>query len=360
MVRYPDRIQVRVPLDDPEDQASLRRAIARETGCSPESLPDVRLIRRAIDARGSRIWLNLELDLGPSVSKPSRGLQPIRGEPKTLIVGDGPAGLFCAYELALSGQSSLVIDRGKKVQPRRRDLKLLNQFGEVPADSNYCFGEGGAGTYSDGKLYTRSQKRGDPQAVLDILAYHGAPAQILTDARPHIGSNKLPKVITSMREALEDVGIQFRFETRVEGLKIRNGRCVGVRIAGGEVILAENIVIATGHSAVDVFHFLDRAGVALEAKPFAVGVRIEHPQPLIDRLQYKTHAGHPKLPAASYKLAAKIDHRSVYSFCMCPGGWIVPSSTSADGLVVNGMSLSRRDSPFANSGLVVNVTPADL
>jgi uncharacterized FAD-dependent dehydrogenase len=287
-------------------------------------------------------------------------LRDVSGEP-VIVVGAGPAGLFCAYELARAGIRTIVLDRGKQVQARRRDLKGLTQHGRVDTDSNYCFGEGGAGTYSDGKLYTRSHKRGDVRDVIEVLALHGAPEQILVDARPHIGSNKLPKVITAMREALERAGSTVRFGARVVELVTREGKAVGVRLADGEELLGRAVVIATGHSARDVHDVAQRAGVHLEAKPFAMGVRIEHPQPLIDRIQYGRAAGHVKLPAAPYRLAyTPADGRGAFSFCMCPGGWIVPAATEQDGVVVNGMSLSRRDSPYANSGLVVSIELADL
>jgi hypothetical protein len=278
-----------------------------------------------------------------------------------VIIGGGPAGLFCAYELARAGVQAVIVDRGKPVQARRRDLKGLTQHGRVDPDSNYCYGEGGAGTYSDGKLYTRSHKRGDVRDVIEVLAVHGAPHEILVDARPHIGSNKLPKVITALRERLEHVGSTIRFGARATELVVRDGRAIGVRLADGDEVIGRAVVAATGHSARDVHELLERAGVRLEAKPFAMGVRIEHPQPLIDQIQYGRAAGHPKLPASSYKLAfTPSDGRGAFSFCMCPGGWIVPAATEPDGVVVNGMSLSRRDSPYANSGLVVSIELADL
>jgi hypothetical protein len=269
--------------------------------------------------------------------------------------------MFCAYELARAGIRAVIVDRGKDVQARRRDLKGLTQHGHVDVDSNYCFGEGGAGTYSDGKLYTRSHKRGDVRDVIEILAVHGAPESILLDARPHIGSNKLPKVITALRDRLAAVGSEMRFHARATEIVVKGGRAIGVRLADGAEIVGRGVVIATGHSARDVHAMLAAAGVRLEAKPFAMGVRIEHPQPLIDQIQYGRAAGHPKLPAAPYRLAfTPADGRGAFSFCMCPGGWIVPAATEPDGVVVNGMSLSRRDSPYANSGLVVAVELADL
>jgi uncharacterized FAD-dependent dehydrogenase len=254
----------------------------------------------------------------------------------------------------------VVVDRGKTVQPRRHDLKALHQRGQVDSDSNYCFGEGGAGTYSDGKLYTRAHKRGSVRDVIELLALHGAPEAILVDARPHIGSNRLPKVVTALREKLESVGVKFEFGARVVGLLQRPGRVTGVRLSDGREIAARAVVLATGHSARDVFVMLAEAGVLLEAKAFALGVRVEHPQPLINRIQYGRFADHPKLPNASYRVAETVEGRGVFSFCMCPGGFVVPASTEPGELVVNGMSLSRRDSPYANSGLVIGVEPGDV
>jgi uncharacterized FAD-dependent dehydrogenase len=317
--------------------------------------------KRSIDARRGRVRFHLTVGLAGERA-PLGGAAPraTSGAP-VVIVGGGPAGLFCAYELARAGVPAVVLDRGKPVQARRRDLKLLNARGVVDADSNYCFGEGGAGTFSDGKLYTRAHKRGDIRDVIEILAVHGAPPEILVDGRPHIGSNKLPKVISALREQLAGVGTQIRFGARVVELVAQDGRAIGVRLADGDEVIGRAVVVASGHSARDIHDVLARAGVALEPKPFAMGVRIEHPQPLIDRAQYGRVAGHPKLPAAAYKLAfTPSDGRGAYSFCMCPGGWIVPAATEPDGVVVNGMSLSRRDSPFANSGIVVAIEPRDF
>jgi uncharacterized FAD-dependent dehydrogenase len=287
----------------------------------------------------------------------------ISGPPRVLIVGDGPCGLFCAYELACQGVGAIVLDRGKPVQPRRHDLKGLNRRGQVDPDSNYCFGEGGAGTYSDGKLYTRSHKRGSVRDVLEVLADNGAPPEILTEARPHIGSNRLPKLVTAIRERLEAAGSELRFGAKVTDLLLEGRgaerRAIGVRLSDGSELLGDAVVLATGHSARDVFELLLAHGLTLEAKPFALGVRIEHPQPLINRIQYGAHADHPRLPNAAYRLAHEVDGRGVFSFCMCPGGWVVPAATEPEGLVVNGMSLSRRSSPFANSGLVVSIEPGD-
>jgi uncharacterized protein len=329
-----------------------RRPVAELTGYEIKS--------RAIDARRGRVRLHYVL--GPrDDDAPAVMPRPVAGPP-VLIVGAGPAGLFCAYQLARHGIAAIVLERGKDVQARRRDLKGLTQHGHVDGDSNYCFGEGGAGTYSDGKLYTRSHKRGDVRDVIEILVAHGAPAEILVDARPHIGSNRLPKVVTALRQRLISVGSEVRFGAKVtELVRDLRGAVIGVRTAGGEELLGRAVVIATGHSATDMLDVLADAGAPLEAKPFAMGVRIEHPQPLIDRIQYGASASHGKLRAAPYRVAfTPEDGRGAYSFCMCPGGWIVPASTEQDGLVVNGMSLSRRDSPYANSGLVVAIDLADL
>ncbi len=364
-------LEIERELDDDDDEAGVRRAVAAKLGVDAAALPPLAIRRRAIDARRHRVRLHLTVGLRVAApAGPPLGGAPLRevAGPPVVIVGAGPAGMYCAYELARHGVASIVIERDKLVQARRRDLKGLTQHGRVDPDSNYCFGEGGAGTYSDGKLYTRAHKRGSVRDVIEILAVHGAPADILVDARPHIGSNKLPRVITALREHLIAVGVRFEMGARVTGLAVEDaadGRAVaGVTLADGRQLAAREVVIATGHSARDVWDWLAAAGVALEAKPFAVGVRIEHPQPIIDAAQYGRFAGHPRLPAAAYRLAHQSDGpggtRGVFSFCMCPGGWIVPAATEPDGIVVNGMSLSRRDSPFANSGLVVGVELADL
>jgi uncharacterized FAD-dependent dehydrogenase len=369
-------VNVELGLDEPQDESALRRAVARRLGMDAASLPLVVLRQRSLDCRGRKIRFHLLFDViagnhsdtvSFGIANPAELAAPhpveVSAPARVIIVGDGPCGLFCAYQLARLGIGVIVLDRGKPVQPRRRDLRGLTQLGQVDRDSNYCFGEGGAGTYSDGKLYTRSHKRGDVRDVLQILALHAAPPEILVDARPHIGSNRLPIVITAMRQRLEGVGVEFRFGSRVVELVTHGhapARVRGVRLAGGEVLEADHVVLATGHSARDVYGFLRSAGQRLEPKPFAIGVRIEHPQGLIDRIQYGQNAGHPRLPSAAYRLVDGQPEFPTFSFCMCPGGFIVPACTEPGEVVVNGMSPSRRNSKYANSGLVVGVEPAAL
>ena len=367
-IRIPETLELTLGLDDADDDDALRRRVAALLRVPFEEVPPARIARRVIDARKGKVRFNVVVATTPPPRKEELGL-PLPTEVKlparVVIVGEGPCGLFCAYELARLGIASVVVDRGKTVEPRRLDLRTLNRphLGTVVDDSNYCFGEGGAGTYSDGKLYTRATKRGDVRDVLETLARHDAPLDILSDARPHIGSNLLPKVITALRQRLEACGVRFVFGERVTGLLTTTTKARrqlrGVKLRSGGEIEGDAVVIATGHSARDVYDFLLEAGVQLQPKPFAVGVRIEHPQPLINRIQYGASSEHVKLPSSPYRIATTNDDGGVFSFCMCPGGFIVPASTDQRGLVVNGMSLKRRDSPFANSGLVCSISIED-
>jgi uncharacterized FAD-dependent dehydrogenase len=363
-----DPLRVRVDLhpDALLDPAALRRAGARAANLPESAVRGVTLLHRAIDARRGKVRvhadLELRLDDAPVIAlrQQPTALPRLTGAPPVVIVGAGPAGMFCAWGLARAGVRAVVLERGRAVRARRRDLASLSQRGELDPESNYCFGEGGAGTYSDGKLYTRASKRGSVSLVLAALTGWGAPPEILVDARPHIGTNRLPRVITAMREDLAAAGVEIVFEARADGL-VLDGRTVrGVRLGSGEVMPAAAVVVAPGHSARDVQRWLRSAGVQMSFKPFALGVRVEHPQALIDRLQYGGLAGHPALGAASYRLVEQTPGGAVFSFCMCPGGYIVPAATDAGMQVVNGMSPNQRSGRFANSGLVTEVGAAEL
>jgi len=315
-------------------------------------------IRRSIDARSSRpvykILVRVFINEPFQEINPKINYEPVRSKEKVIIVGSGPAGMFAALRLLELGIKPIIIERGKDVQTRRKDLRALQQDQIVNPNSNYCFGEGGAGTYSDGKLYTRSTKRGNVKKIL-----HGAKEDILIDVHPHIGSNKLPEIIKSIRTTIINNGGEVHFESLVTDLIIKNGKIAGVVVNEEKEFLGDCVVLATGHSARDIFYLLHKKNIKIEAKDFAMGVRIEHPQALINEIQYHTKEKNKLLPSASYSLSIQIDGRGVYSFCMCPGGLIVPAATSPGEIVVNGMSLSMRNSPFANSGLVVAVNSND-
>jgi len=358
-------LELALDLDSANDPAAQRKLAARLLRRPEAAITAVRVRKRSIDARHAPVVVRLHVDVycdepAPAEDLPQPNYHAVRGARSAVIVGCGPAGMFAALRLIELGVKPIVLERGKDVQARRHDLAAIQRHGIVDPDSNYCFGEGGAGTYSDGKLYTRATKRGDVDAVLRTLVAHGAPPDILIDAHPHIGSNRLPKVVAALRESILQAGGEIRFATRVADFIVdARHRLCGIVTAGGEEVTADAVILATGHSARDIFTLLDARGIRIEAKPFAMGVRVEHPQPLIDRLQYHG-VPDPRLPAASYRLAVTVEGRGVFSFCMCPGGFIVPAATQPDEVVVNGMSLSRRDSPFANSGVVVAVETADL
>jgi hypothetical protein len=360
-------IDVFVPLD--EAGAPIDDHVARALGRARGSLGRLVVVRRALDARKGRpMGFRVRVRVGADDGDGSGGVSPLRARlqlssgrvaPVVVIIGSGPAGTWCALRLAEAGIRAVLLERGKPVQPRRRDLAEL-QRGRLDPESNYCFGEGGAGTYSDGKLYTRSKDREGVAAILADLTRFGAPPEITVEARPHVGSNRLPKVLLALRAHLEAEGVIYRFETEAAGLRVEGGRVRAVRLRGGDELPADAVVLAVGHSARSAYDWLHAEGVALLRKPFALGVRMEHPQPVVDRLQYGAAAGHPALPPAFYELKARAADRSLYSFCMCPGGWIVPTATEQGGVVTNGMSLSRRDSPFANAGMVVELRAGDL
>ncbi len=352
-----------------DDEAAQREFAAGKLGIEGARISQIIIKKRSLDARGKDVKFRLQAEIyldgekaAPEIPAPIYRAET--GARRVLIIGCGPAGMFAALRLLEMGIQPIIIERGKDVQARRRDLAAINQRGIVDENSNYCFGEGGAGTYSDGKLYTRANKRGSIESILKVLVAHGAPPEILVDAHPHIGSNRLPKVVQAMRASILGAGGEIHFETRVTDFLLHETkgekRIVGVATQNGAEIRGEATILASGHSARDIFEICQARGVDLEAKPFAMGVRIEHPQPLIDTIQYRARARDERLPAASYRLASTENGRGVFSFCMCPGGWIVPAATASDEVVVNGMSLSRRDSPFANSGLVVAVGTEDL
>lgn len=356
----PRLVDVLLDPDAFADRDRLLRAAARKAKLRERDVRHVVVRRRSVDARGGDVKIRAQVELfehEPPVSPPPRPwvLPNLVGEPRVAILGAGPAGLFCALALARAGIRSIVIERGQGVSQRRRDVADLSARGILHPDSNYCFGEGGAGTFSDGKLYTRAQKRGPVDEILRVFVAHGAPLDLLVDARPHIGTNRLPGVITSLRAQLEHVGVMVRFGARATGLRTHGGAVIGVELDGGDLIDVRTVVVATGHSARDVVSFVRAAGAAVTFKPFALGIRVEHPQTQIDRLQYGRWAGHPALGSASYRLVQRVGQSSVFSFCMCPGGHIVPAATELDGQVVNGWSPSSRRGRFANSGFVAEV-----
>ncbi len=355
-------LEITVPHKFIFDDGFIKSEVVKKLGIAREELNGIVFLRRSIDARKApvyRIRLVAFVNETPVYERTRFKFRDASKGKRVVIIGSGPAGLYAALRLLEYGIKPIVLERGEDVRQRRRALRKILQEGEVDENSNYCFGEGGAGTYSDGKLYTRSKKRGDVKRALDLLILHGANEDIAVDSHPHIGSNKLPKIIASMRETILKYGGEVRFGSRVTDFIIRDGKALGVIINENEEMHAEAVIVATGHSARDVWEIFDKHNLTLEAKPFAMGVRIEHPQGLIDAMQYKIKTRPLTLPAASYSLTNNFAGRGIYSFCMCPGGIIIPASTRSDELVLNGMSVSKRNSPFANSGLVVSVKEED-
>jgi hypothetical protein len=345
------------------DKEFLYSSASRKLGRNLSEIKAVIPERRSIDARGkSPVYIvscSIFINESPVESDNNIQYNPVTGHRKIIVVGFGPAGIYASLRLIELGIKPVIFERGKDVQSRRRDLRQIQQFDNVNPDSNYCFGEGGAGAYSDGKLYTRATKRGDTRKILNILVQHGADKDILLDSHPHVGSNKLPKIIESIREKILKCEGEVHFNSKVTDLIINKGRIEGVIINNSEEHLADAVITATGHSAREMFYLYHKYNIVIEPKSFAMGVRIEHPQELINNIQYHSEFKDPNLPAATYNIACNIDGKGVYSFCMCPGGIIVPAATAPGEIVVNGMSLSKRDSPYANSGLVVSVDEKD-
>lgn len=358
-------IQLRISPKEAATKELYTKLAAQKSGISSQDIKHVQILKRSVDARQRRIWINLKVriytkDESVQPFVPQFSFKDVRRAKPVIIVGAGPAGLFAALRCIERGLKPIVLERGKTVSERKKDLAILNKTHLVDEDSNYGFGEGGAGTFSDGKLYTRSVKRGNVRRILELLCFHGASEDILIDAHPHIGTDKLPGVITNIRRTIESCGGEVLFNTRVTSLVINEKTVSGVKTLSGETYHG-SVILATGHSARDVYAFLHKSEIALEAKTFAMGVRVEHPQELIDQIQYHTPDGRGEyLPAASYALTAQSEGRGVYSFCMCPGGFIVPAATAPGELVVNGMSASKRNSPYANSGIVVELRPEDI
>ncbi|GAA4894152.1 FAD-binding protein [Flaviramulus aquimarinus] len=354
-------IQLRITLKEEERDGILVLKSALKLDIDREDITGIKILRKSIDARKPKIILNYKVAVYireplPKHSEYKFNYKDVSKAKPIHIIGFGPAGMYAALRCIELGFKPIILERGKKVQDRRRDLKAINQDHFVNEDSNYCFGEGGAGTYSDGKLYTRSLKRGDVRRIFENLVFHGATDQILVDAHPHIGTNKLPKVVQNIRETILNYGGKIHFEARVIDFTIKNNSIQAIQLQNKKNLPVEKVILATGHSARDIFYLLHKKQIALEAKSFAMGVRVEHPQHIIDTIQYHCSGErHELLPAASYSLVEQVKDRGVYSFCMCPGGFIVPAATANGEVVVNGMSPSKRNNLFANSGIVVEI-----
>ena len=357
-------VQIRVDPEIAEKKHLLINKISNDFNIQKNTVSHIEIVKKSIDARQKKILINLKIDVYINEKfipkKILSNYQNVENSREVLIIGAGPAGLFAALKLIENGIKPIIIERGKKVRNRRRDLAKLTKEHIVNPDSNYCFGEGGAGTFSDGKLYTRSKKRGDVDNILNILVEHGATPQIKIDAHPHIGTNKLPKIIENIRERIIEYGGEILFNSRLVDIKIQNNRVSSVTLMDKTEINCSKIILATGHSARDIFELLKNKGVFLEKKSFALGVRVEHSQDLIDQIQYKCNSRGEYLPPAPYSISKQINGRGVYSFCMCPGGIIAPCATSQNEVVTNGWSPSKRDYPSSNSGIVVELKNNDF
>ncbi len=359
------KISLKVLPSEAVDESIIKTYIAKSAGKKIADVTGFHILKRSIDARSKQPWINLTVQAFIDEPFTIRNIEQAifkdvsKASKKVIIVGAGPAGLFAALKCIEIGIQPIILERGKDVRARRRDLAQLNKEGIVNTESNYCFGEGGAGTYSDGKLYTRSNKRGSIDRILNLFVQFGAEEKILYEAHPHIGTNKLPHIITAIREQTIASGGEFLFDKKVVDLIIDNNTIAGVKTSDGDVINGDAVIVATGHSARDIFRLFHHKNILIESKPFALGVRVEHPQNLIDSIQYHCPLRGDHLPPASYSLVEQVNNKGVFSFCMCPGGIIAPASTENDGLVVNGWSPSKRNNPYANSGMVVSVELKD-
>lgn len=360
------QLTIRTKPSEAADETFLKNIIAAEGGFTASQISGYTILRKSIDARSKQVYVNLSLEvfIGEPYHQREKKIVQFKNvsnsKEKVIIVGAGPAGLFAALQLIEKGIKPVILERGKDVKARRRDLAVLNKEGVINPESNYCFGEGGAGTYSDGKLYTRSTKRGDINRVLNLLVQFGADEKILYEAHPHIGTNKLPQIITALRKQISESGGEFLFEKKMVDFKIEENIITKVITADGVSVEGDALILATGHSARDIFLLLQRKNILIEFKPFALGVRVEHPQTLIDSVQYHCLIRDQFLPPSSYSLVEQVDGKGVFSFCMCPGGIIAPAATNPKELVVNGWSPSKRNNPFANSGVVVSVEEKDV
>jgi len=359
------QVQINLSPAAAADETAIKKIAASLAGIDLSTVTALRVIKRSVDARKKNIRVNLTIEVCSGKDSAIPSIAPfipvdVSDKQVVLIVGAGPAGLFAALRLIELGLCPVIIERGRDVSARKKDIAMISREQIVDPDSNYCFGEGGAGTYSDGKLYTRSKKKGDNTRVLELLCFHGANENIMYEAHPHLGTDKLPGIITEIRKSIVEAGGQFMLEKKVTDFLIDGDSIKGVVTSDNEQFISPYVILATGHSARDIYDICKIRGVELEMKAFAIGVRVEHPQELIDKIQYHGNSRGEFLPASSYNLAKQIDGRGVYSFCMCPGGFIVPSATSQEEVVVNGMSPSGRNSPYANSGIVVEIKPEDL
>ena len=365
-----EEYQIRILPEQAASEEGIKRYLSKEKGIDVRTLNQVRVLKRSIDARQRTIYVNLKVrayinEFAQDDQYIHTEYPDVSSRPRVVVVGEGPGGLFASLRLIELGYRPVVLERGKDVRERKKDLSNITKTQKVDAESNYCFGEGGAGAYSDGKLYTRSKKRGSVDKILNVFCQHGANTNILADAHPHIGTDKLPRVIENMRNTIINCGGEVHFQTKMTRLIVESERVIGVEAVdlktGGELTFRGPVILATGHSARDVYRLLAESNIQIEAKGIAVGVRLEHPSQLIDQIQYHNREGRGKyLPAAEYSFVTQVEERGVYSFCMCPGGFVIPAATGSQQLVVNGMSPSNRGTQWSNSGMVVELHPEDV